>query len=71
MPQVCAKLGKSALDALDTTLEAITTPYYNVEEIWDAGQVFEEVDKALKVAKTVLKSELNYCLEFFRKFALS
>ena len=66
MPQVCAKLSESTIDALDTTLDVITTPYYDVNEIWDAESVFEEVDKALKVAKAILEKRMQL---FFGDFS--
>jgi len=58
MPQVCAKLSAPAVDALDNTLLAITTPYYNVDKVWGAEGVFDEVDKVLKIAKAVFEKRV-------------
>ncbi|WP_262249537.1 HEPN domain-containing protein [Parapedobacter soli] len=55
MLQVCAQLNRHTIDALDTTLSVITTPYCNVEEIWNAERVFDEVGNTLKIAKALFE----------------
>ena len=63
MPQVSAKLSVAAVDALDKTLVAITTPYYSVDKVWGAEGVFDEIGKALKVTKAVIEKRTERLFE--------
>jgi len=58
---VYAQISESTMDALDITLDVITAPLYNVEEIWDAESMFEEVDKAF--AKAVFGKRMEFLFE--------
>lgn len=54
-PQIDAQINNTTIYALDSTHEAIAAPYYDVKEICDLADVFEAVEKALKLAKVLLE----------------
>lgn len=58
MPQVYAKLSGEAIRALDQTRDAITAPFYRVNEIFDPERLFDEVAQALKVTKAVFEKRI-------------
>ncbi|WP_257666682.1 hypothetical protein [Parapedobacter tibetensis] len=60
---MCSQIGEGTIDVLDSTHDSITALRYDVGEIWNAAGVFEDVDRALKVAKAVLEKRTELLFE--------
>lgn len=58
-PQTCSQISENTIWLLDEVKESITAPLFNVEEVWDAKSVFEEVEKVLNVMKATLEKRIN------------
>lgn len=54
-PQIGSQISYNTFYALDSTHEAIAVPYYNIDHICNVERVFDEVAKALKVAKAAFE----------------
>lgn len=58
-PQLVAQIDEASLDLLDSAYDLITTPHYDVKEIWNAQAVFEDVERTLKIAKAVFEMRIE------------